>query len=226
MTVLYFKTHETVPEIPKNGSAATAVHIPARTLKYRYLLHICHIPKLVALQPRANVGSWPYIYPHLVDVYGKCTKIHHTWMLWELHLTHTIVGFLKILCRDLIGSLLQMNLNMILIWLAWWLWNTTKEHIISFISSHMIAKKTNMWANDQNHSWMLVLDTSNVYYSCFRTAGPMILTCKHARSPPSQRNGYQCLHIICVTPKSSIKSTTLGITCSPKHLQQYFFIGK
>ena len=46
----------------KTGSAATAV-IPVRTLKYRYLHYICHIPKLVALQPRANVSSWPYVLP-------------------------------------------------------------------------------------------------------------------------------------------------------------------
>ncbi len=24
-----------------------------------------------------------YIYLHLVDLYGKCGQIHHTWMLWE-----------------------------------------------------------------------------------------------------------------------------------------------
>ena len=40
----------------------TAVHIPVRTLKHRYLQYICTIPKLVALQ--ANVKSWPYEYPH------------------------------------------------------------------------------------------------------------------------------------------------------------------
>ena len=28
-----------------------------------------------------------YIYPHLVDVYGKCRYIYHTWILWVRVLT-------------------------------------------------------------------------------------------------------------------------------------------
>ena len=27
-------------------------------------------------------GKW-YIYLHLVDFYGKCREIYHTWMVWE-----------------------------------------------------------------------------------------------------------------------------------------------
>jgi len=42
----------------------TAVHIPVRTLKHRYLQYICTISKLVALQRGANVKSWPYEYLH------------------------------------------------------------------------------------------------------------------------------------------------------------------
>ena len=30
-----------------------------------------------------SIHVW-YIYLHLVDFYGKCRLIYHTWMLWEL----------------------------------------------------------------------------------------------------------------------------------------------
>ena len=30
-----------------------------------------------------TIHVW-YIYLHLVDVYGKCREIYHTWMIWEL----------------------------------------------------------------------------------------------------------------------------------------------
>ena len=61
-TVLYCKTHETIPEIPKNGAAVTTAHLPLLSPKYRYLQYICTIPKRVALQRRANVKSWPHYF--------------------------------------------------------------------------------------------------------------------------------------------------------------------
>ena len=42
-TVLYCKTHETVPKIVQSGSAATAVHTPVRTPKIPiFTLHLPH----------------------------------------------------------------------------------------------------------------------------------------------------------------------------------------
>ena len=55
---------ERQPEISKNGSAAIAVYIQVRSLKYRYLQYICTIPKLEAGQRGAQVKTWPYIYLH------------------------------------------------------------------------------------------------------------------------------------------------------------------
>ena len=45
-------------------------------------------------KPVEKPGWWPspypkdpwdwYIYLHLVDFYGKCTEIYHTWILWAI----------------------------------------------------------------------------------------------------------------------------------------------
>ena len=43
---------------------------------------IARLP-LICLTHRIHV--W-YIYLHLVDFYGKCSQIYHTWILWVSHL--------------------------------------------------------------------------------------------------------------------------------------------
>jgi len=55
--------------------------LPEHELKFPHLREMLEIK--VSIHHTHTIHVW-YIYLHLVDFYGKCRKIYHTWMVWDM----------------------------------------------------------------------------------------------------------------------------------------------
>ena len=60
--------------------------------KFCKLIELLHSRESFACTNYPIPSMYSIIYPHLVDFYGKCKQIYHTWMVWELldHPCHTL----------------------------------------------------------------------------------------------------------------------------------------
>ena len=60
--------------------------------KFCKLIELLHSRESFACTNYPIPSMYSIIYLHLVDFYGKCKNIYHTWMVWELldHPCHTL----------------------------------------------------------------------------------------------------------------------------------------
>ena len=58
-----------------------------------------------------RIHVW-YIYQHLVNVYGKCRQIYHTWILWVVLLLHFVSTYgcsAKCSCNEELRMVIKMR---------------------------------------------------------------------------------------------------------------------
>ena len=91
--IRYFSFNFPTDSIPTCGSTGLArakwTHPRRWNVKQRLLLHDQRCEDFSTARARGGEGKdshriqvW-YIYLHLVDFYGKCREIYHTWILWD-----------------------------------------------------------------------------------------------------------------------------------------------